>query len=366
MYKILEDIAKQLAQSSENPLLHIPYRLLVARGSGFVKQPKPEFDTGIFGWFEYKPIGKGSGLKPISIKNQARINNCVYQSTIGAKEIDEGVELSVKSITIYAKIKRLLSGDGWSSTENGEKALRDFGACLEKDLPSNEEVGWERYSDTRQLTPALMEKAKEYRSQTFWSVMSEGAKLKLLDEKKPIKIAIDWFTGFNQGGGFKAPWIISKKVGVSVGGWHQFYAFEYNLNYYGQKVYKCANSYSELWGDKGCFYVTFDYLRNNSHTATANLDIDRPVADIITQYAQMNVQGSKDKAIYHISMGKKRVYPDWRTFVAWDGYSNWFVTIPQEDLDKVPTGEPMQFDSAPRRDLVENIDEPINWNYNKK
>jgi hypothetical protein len=358
MYKILEEFAKSLAQSSENPILHIPYRLFVARESGYKKQPKPDFDTGIFGWFDYKPLGVDNGLEPISIKNQERLNNCVYQATIGAKEIDEGVELSVKSITIYAKIKGLLSGDGWSSTENGEKALRDFGACLEKDLPSNEEAGWERYSDTRQLTPELVEKAKKHKSQTFWSVMSEGDKLKCLDDKHPIKLAYDWYTGFNQGGGFKHPWIIDKNVGLPVGG-HETYAFKYIPNYYGREVLKCANSYGKNWGDKGCFYVTLDFLRKTRHWSTANLDIERPIADFITQYAQMVVKGSKSPAVYYISMGKKRLFDDPIVLATW-GYSFAdVITVPQQELDRIPEGEKMKVDNAPHYALYKQLKKPL-------
>jgi hypothetical protein len=358
MYKILENIAKQLAQSSENPILHIPYRLFVARSSGYKYQTPPDFNTGIFGWFDYKPVGKSNGLQPVSIKDQSRLNNCVYQSTIGAKEIDEGVELSVKSITIYAKIKGLLSGDGWSSTENGEKALRDFGACLEKDFPSNEEAGWDKYSDTRQLTPALMEKAKEYRSQTFWSVKSRGDRLKLLDEKKPIKVAIQWYTGYNQGGGFKAPWIISKRVGLPVGG-HQFYVIDYIMGYYGQNVYVCVNSYGDKWGDKGKFYVTMDFLDREAWTSTANLDIERPIADFITQYAQMVVKGSQKPAIYYIAMGKKRVFTDPVILATW-GYSFAdVITVPQQELDRIPEGEPMKAESSPHYPLYKQLKKPL-------
>lgn len=308
-----------------------------AKPSGLSKlsQDERDFNLGIFGWFDYKPKHDKHIIPLVSVKNQYPINNCVFQTTTAQKEYDEQVELSARSLTIKAKEMGLVSGDGFSDLRSGQKVLKDWGIMKQNQLGEGTMV-WSKYS-TAQLND---EKASEHKTQSFWRVNNKSEVYKLLDESRPITIGMQWYTGFNQGGGFKSPWLITKPVGFSVGG-HAVLVHGYINNYYGHDVFVIRNSYGNNWGDAGDFYVDADFVMRyiKAWGAYVNLDLPKNSAKIVIEYDGQNVKGSVEKSIYYIQKGKKYRYPNWEVYMRLNKDNPEYHVVVQHELDDVPNGE---------------------------
>jgi hypothetical protein len=214
-----------------------------------------------------------------------------------------------------------------------------------------EDVGWNSYINV-DLERFKASFAK-HKSQTYWSVSSKADLLKVLDEGRVVTTGIDWYTGFNQGGGFKSPWIISKPVGYKVGG-HSIANNGYKFKYYSNDTVICQNSYGKEWGDNGKFYITIDYLLNNNYGLFVNLDIAVDTAAFLNKYDGKNVKG-KGSTCWLIQKGKKKVYINWPTFLAWTvtvGRDIVQLTPEEEEiLKKIPDGDAM------------DITKSVPWNY---
>lgn len=312
------------------------------------KKDERDFKVGSF-WKEfvgqsYKPLETVKINKTLSIKDQMTLNTCVYNGTCVSKEPDEGVILSVKSMVRYARLKNYLSGNGWSDVRAGMKVLQEFGAMEEKDLPDSGHYNWEEYS-----TGGLdYTKAAKHKIKSYWSCEDRDDVLKLIDDGRIIGCAMTWYSGFNQSGGFRSPWLIDKNLGYAVGG-HFVAIIGYNLNYFGKQVYVMQNSYSSKWGDNGKFYVDMDYMDKylfgwGSFGAYVHLDVESDIGQFINKYDGKNVKASNKPAIYHIQAGKKKLYPDWATYLAWDGNLNGFKVIDDSEipvLNKMTSGDNM-------------------------
>lgn len=243
-----------------------------AKGSGLIWEEKDlrDFETGIFGWGEYTPKNKRVRIPTVSVKDQGNKNNCQWQASTVQKEIDEGVALSARSLSAYGQKNGLVTGNGFSAISSGDKALISWGICEEQAIGGEDIQDWDAY--TALGIGALTPLAGEHKSKSYWNVGSRNDRLKLLDEGRVLKTAIDWYTGYNQGGGFAAPWIITGTSGWKIGG-HCFVIVGYDLNYYGRKVYICQNSYGRDWGAGGDFYIDMDFFDNNNWGCNAQLDI---------------------------------------------------------------------------------------------
>lgn len=246
------------------------------QGSGLLKSEKDvrDFDTQILGFGEYTPKNTRQIIPTLSIKNQGSKNNCQWQATTVQKEVDEGVILSCRSLSAYGQSNGLLTGNGYSALNAGDKALISWGIAEEQSVGGEDINDWGAYTalNLGVLTPL----ADDHKSKSYWNPSSRNDRLKCLDDGRVIKTAIDWYTGYNQGGGFSSPYIIDKILGWKIGG-HCVVIIGYDLNYNGRKVYIMQNSYGADWCDGGKFYIDMDFLDNNSWGFSVQLDI--PLSD---------------------------------------------------------------------------------------
>jgi len=309
----------------------------------------------------YEPKHNKLVLKTMSVKNQQMLNTCGWNASVAGKEIDEGVALSVKSLVRYARRMGLLSGNGYSYLRDNQKALKDFGCMQEKDLPDTGHSNWETYS-TGNIDFA---KAEKHKTKSYWSCDDRNDILRTLDEGRAVEVGMYWFSGFNQSGGFRHPWLIDKDLGYKNGA-HAVIIIGYDLNYYGKQVYIIQNSYSAQWGDEGKFYVEMQYLDNQvfgwvGFGAFVNLDIEGDIAGFVSKYDGKNVKTNNHPGIFHIQRGLKKGYPNWATFLAWDGNVRGFITLNEEEskvLDKVKNGDLMDITKSVYWDLLEKN---VNW-----
>jgi hypothetical protein len=292
-----------------------------------------DFNVGIFGFGDYKPLNQKKVNPTLSVKNQTQ-NNCVFNAAIVAKEPDENIALSVRKLTTYANRKGYTSGNGFSSLQNGQKCLRDYGA--EADMGNDEqERDWTKYISVALDNIA----AAVHKTQSYWSVSTRNDKLKYLDAGRILHTGCDWFTGFNF---LPAPYIIDKNNGVKVGG-HSWDIIGYDLNYNGKKVYICQNSFGKDWGDNGKFYADMDWFDHNGYSCYLNLDIVPDFGVFLNKYDGKNVKGT-GATIYLIQAGQKKVYPNWATYLSFNGLNKGFIQLADDDLamlDKITQGDDM-------------------------
>jgi len=309
----------------------------------------------------YEPKNKVKINQTLSIKDQKNLNTCVYNGTCVTKEPDEKVVLSVKSMVRYARRKGYLSGNGWSKVDAGMRVLKEFGAMQEKDMPDTGHYNWETYS----VGELDFVKAEKHKINSYWEYENRGQVLRALDEGRILGTAMNWYSGFNQSGGFKAPWLITRALGYSVGG-HFIAIIGYDMNYQGIPSYIIQNSYSEKWGDNGKFYVSMEYMDKqifgwNGLGVFGHLDIGADYGAFLNKYDGKNVKAFNNSGIFHIQNGTKKGYPNWATFLAWDGNVRGFITLNEEEskvLDKVKNGDLMDITKSVYWDLLEKN---VNW-----
>lgn len=337
---------------------HLYYWIFIAKGSGLNPTPRDDrdFKTGVFKWFGYTPKNTIKINKTLSVKDQDPFNTCQWNATIVQKEPDEKCVLSVRLMVCRGKYLGLVSGDGFSNLRDGQKVLNEWGAVEEGTISDGRGLNWTGYSG---INPSLYtERAKKHKTASFWSVSSRNDLLKLLDEGRIVTTGMKWYTGFNQGGGFKAPWLITRAIGYLVGG-HAAAIIGYNLNYEGRKVYIIQNSYSDRWGDNGKFYIDMDYLDKNNYGYFVNLDeISVDMGKFFMENDGKNVKGSKS-TIYYVQAGKLKPYPDEVTYLAYnpeDGYIKKYTVINDEILNKIATGDKMDIKKSLYWDYLKNID----------
>lgn len=304
---------------------------------------------------DYIPKARKVSLKTYSVKDQTPFNDCVFNGTTCAKEIDEKVVLSVKSLVKYAKLKGYLTGDGWANIKAGQMALQEFGIMEEKDMPDVGHDNWELYSSNSGLDYA---KAAAHKIKSYWAAENRNEILQTLENGKAVVTGMKWYSGFNQSGGFRFPWIIDKIVGYLVGG-HCIAIVGYDLD---KGLYEIQNSYSKFWGLTGRFFIEMDYLDKEmfgwgGYGAFTNLDIDSDLGKIINGYDGVFVKGKKS-TIYLIQKGVKKAFPNWATYLAFGGKYKGFTQLNDEEsalLEQVKSGDNMDIKKSPAWEQINNI-----------
>jgi len=345
------------------------YWLFKAKPSGLLPLPKDDRDfkvESVLGWGEYTPKHTEFEIKTVSVKDQFPLNTCQWNATIAGKEVDEQCELDVRSFVRKGYEMGLVSRDGFSNLRSGQKVLYDWGALNDDEYIDNPKAGWNAYINIS--ITGKENKAKEHKTKTYWAVNNINDALRVLDEGRPVAFGMDWYSGYNAGGGFKSPWLISKEVGYWIGG-HAVLAIGYQINYRGSKVIKVQNSYSKEWGDKGCFYITFDMFAKQltKYGAYTNLDLDKDIGELINTYSMKNVKAPHpDNAVYYVYAGKRYVYPDWDTYLAFNASEqkpDWGVlVIKKEELDKIPDGGKMDIKNSKHWEYIKHLKQPIQYN----
>ena len=339
-------------------ITHLPYRILKARGTGLKKTPydKRDFKTGIFGWFDYKPKHQRHILKTLSVRDQGGMNTCAWNATTVQKETDEGCRLSVRSLVIMGKILGYISQNGFSNLRDNQKVLQKWGILKEGIIPEDIGNEWNKYSDPNVIRGLDAEAAK-HKIKSYWNVESRNDVLKLLDDGRKIVTGMKWYTAFNMSNGFKMPWLIYKAIGWFIGG-HAILIKGYDLNYEGREVYHCQNSFGKNWGLAGDFYVDIAYLDKDNYGYFTNLDeIDNELGKFIMEYDGRNVKGKGDSAIFHIQAGKKKPYTSWLSFLSWEGMERGFIEVDKNILDRVETGDIMDFKKSKYYKFLKDVEE---------
>lgn len=281
-------------------------------GVGVIAPDKPDEQDFLIGFWSknetYTPKYTEKLLPHISIKNQTGRNTCTFESAVGAKEMDEGKELSVRSVVAWAEEQGFISGDGFSSLKASQQALQKFGAA-DASLVDDRFRPWTHYSSPHTLTDTVRASAAKHKTKTYWKVSKLSEVYELIDNDRPVQIAMYWYTGYNMNGGLRAPWIIPYKKGYRVGA-HACYVIGYKSNYHGEDVIIVMNSYGPNWGDNAVFYIKVSDFEKELDIfgGYTNLDVEKDVGSFLRDYNGEDVKTSNSPKVYKIEKGQKRHY----------------------------------------------------------
>ena len=335
----------------------------------------------ILGAAPYVPKRQFYVIPTLSTKDQHNQNTCTQESATLQKEVDEGMVLSEQSLTCAAKEEGVISGNGFSSLREIQKVIVKRGIAR-KELLDKPDLNWLEYSSAENLTKAVRDDAAKHKSQSFFLCANKEEVLAALDNKRVLHIGGDWYADYNMSNGFSAPWII-KKTGTYLVGGHAEGMVGYCYGYKGigpdkkvirgeggLDVYVVKNSYGEGWGanfidddgveHKGCSFMVMDFFHRNWGAAYAQIDIPVDIAKFLNDSQYAFVKGSKP-AIYMIWGNKKQPFKDWVTFLAYGGTKADILTVDDNILNAVETGEAMDITGAPSWGLLKELVQPDNY-----
>jgi hypothetical protein len=213
----------------------------------------------IFGLDPYTPKFKTKHLGPEYPKDQLQHSNCSFQAWAAVYGAYYGGKISARWLNAKAFQQGLCSEGGEADLRAGGKVGQKYGVLFESELPSDETLPWDEYVNIDFAKYDAM--AANRKIGSYYKITTVDELLYAIDNDYAVAVGRMWLTGMNQGGGFKAPWILPR-TGLQVGG-HATAAMGYDMDK-GTDIE--LNSYSEQWGDKGHFYCPLTDLQKDFNT----------------------------------------------------------------------------------------------------
>lgn len=306
-----------------------------------LKEDDRDFELSLLGgWFgAYVPKHQELDL-PLRKPKTQKFNTCSFNSGTAGKELDEGVELSVRFAVIIAKKLGLISGDGFADLRAVETVKQKYGICEASLLGEGPDgITWEEYSDYGVITQQMLDNAAKHKSASFWRVRTFNDALELLDAGKTVRIGIIWRRSFNMSGGFKFPWILDFSTGSLAGG-HATLGKRYKLVYFGNEVIGFRNSYGDGYGEGGDGYITRADLEKmmDTYGAYADLDITKDLGKFLRDNNGKAVKIPNNANVWLIKDAKKWLFPNLATFIAW-GFKDQDIVVDNEGIvAQIPDG----------------------------
>lgn len=342
-----------------------------------------DFKTHILGWGTYVPKNQYVLVPSKSVKNQGSLSTCQWNASTSQWEDETNKVLSVECLVAEGRSQGLAGENGISDLRSGQKVLQSVGICEDELLPNPDISNYSSYSNPKILVSKIISAAAQNKSKTYWLVTSKDDTLKLLDEGTSMTTGMMWYSGFNMGFGFSYPWLITKNVGNQVMG-HAFKLKGYVKGYLGissdkklvmgptgTDVYVFQNSYGENWGaavvddkgitHKGLFFVAMNFFDSVGYSKYANLPIHYDLASFYNTYSNLNVKGD-GPAIYFIDGTVKRAYPDWTTFLAYNGKQQGYEKVDELVLNQVMVGPDMDITKSQYYPMIKDLAAPANLN----
>jgi hypothetical protein len=150
----------------------------------------------------------------------------------------------------------------------------------------------------------------------------------------------------NMSGGFSYPWLLNFSKGLMVGA-HSTYIFGYDLNYRleGAKAFIARNSYSNSYGDDGCFWIEEGDMPNQikKYGAVVNYDLDKDVFAWLKLHQGAVVKSDKSPDVFLIQGDKKRKYDDLASLFSNGKNEQNIIVVDAEILDSVKEGKNIDF-----------------------
>jgi len=219
----------------------------------------------LFGTDDYRRKFDEKNLAPVFPRDQKGRETCSFETASRSLSIYFGEDISERYLVAKAWQQGLCDRNGGAQLRSWCKVAQKYGVVFARDLPSTY-LPWDEYVDIDfHNLDSLAEKNK---IGSYYRISKVKDYLRCIDEGYAVALGRLWKTTYNQGGGFSAPWIITKNLrtkGYNVGGHATCgtgYSFLKDKN--GVSIEK--NSYSDWWGDKGQFYCELEGLQEDLDT----------------------------------------------------------------------------------------------------
>lgn len=260
------------------------------------------------------------------VKNQGRAWSCVAQATAAHKQYQEKKRLSARVVYKQCKLTDGYYGKG-TYTRQGVKVLANFGAPEEYLAPEKNNQSDDAYL-AFDITPAMTENARQHKSARYLScavyerdlegktmdeALHDSIKRSLFEYKQPIVLAIPWYGNYQP----DALGILPKPNRLFLYG-HAILCTGWTATDH----LKCINSWGELWGVNGRFYLRRDAPK---YDAWFSIDMpDIPLAEKPPAIAR-NIEKEKRvamefRALVYAKLGKNDPSRGWLG-------KNWFVVV---------------------------------------
>lgn len=234
----------------------------------FKRKYSYKFDRPDHRDFLYRAIKpRGLELPPIvdlrngcpPIVNQGDLGSCTANALAGVLGYDE----IYNKITPFFPASRLfiyfnerdLEGtiyyDSGASLRDGIKTLADLGYCSENEYPYNPDVFTQKPPDQ------CYKDALDRRITSYYSLDTKEDIMNCLASGFPVVIGISVFSSFESEDVTKTGIVPMPNDDENNLGGHAVCVVGYDLN---RQVFIVRNSWGEEWGDKGYFYLPFDYV----------------------------------------------------------------------------------------------------------
>jgi C1A family cysteine protease len=198
------------------------------------------------------------------VYNQGELGSCTANAIAAAYEFDEIKEnennIFIPSrLFIYyneRKMENTTGQDAGAEIRDGIKSINKIGVCPEPLWP------YDISKFTQEPTPECYETAKNHQSVEYSRVKQDLYHLKsCLDEGLPFVFGFAVYESFETEEVAKTGMMTMPTKNDSILGGHAVMAVGYDVN---KKVFIVRNSWGVNWGDKGYFYMPFDYMTNKN------------------------------------------------------------------------------------------------------
>jgi hypothetical protein len=198
------------------------------------------------------------------IENQLHLGSCVGQAIVGAFElmINKSQPEKFKDLSrlfVYYNA-RLLEGyaeeDVGTYVRSGIKAVYKWGVCIEESWP----YLIKKFADTPSVESYM--DARKRLIDSYYRINSIDDMISSLDMEIPVVTGIQVFGDFNRLGSAAVVPLPSDKDYI-LGG-HAITIVGYDND---RKYFICRNSFGEYWGDRGYFYMPYEYAEMHAMDA---------------------------------------------------------------------------------------------------
>lgn len=202
-----------------------------------------------------------SNSKAPAILDQLQLGSCTANGASNALRYllrkDKLPEFQPSRLYIYY-FTRVLHGtvnsDSGASIRNTVKSVKQYGTCTEKELPYDITKFTEKPSD------ALIESAKSHIEPfAYYSVRNNTEALKnAVYNGFPVIFGFEVYTSFESKTVAKTGIVPMPKAGECFLGGHCVIILGYRDS---SQVFICMNSWGSNWGDKGFFYLPYEFVK---------------------------------------------------------------------------------------------------------
>ena len=197
-----------------------------------------------------------------AIYNQGKLGSCTANAIAAAYEFDmmkeEEKEIFVPSRLFIYYNERAMEGnvkkDAGAEIRDGIKSINRQGICDEKDWP------YDISQFTVKPPKSLYKKAQNHKAVKYERVKQDIQQMKqCLNDGYPFVFGFAVFESFETKQVAETGIMVMPKVGEKILGGHAVMAVGYDDD---KEVFIVRNSWGEEWGDKGYFYMPYEFIKN--------------------------------------------------------------------------------------------------------